>query len=79
MLELLKSPGFSKLIKQYSAKEIMIFILKLGYVNGKNFSTKAISNFLGINEQEIIDITKKLLFDYKDKINAKKSKKWSAK
>ena len=70
MLELLKSPGFSKLIKQYSAKEIMIFILKLGYVNGKNFSTKAISSFLGINEQEIIDITKKLLSDYKDTINS---------
>lgn len=69
LLELLRSPSFAKMLSVYSAKEVMIASLKLGYVDGKCFTTTAIANFLGIEEQEIIDITKKLLLAYKEKIN----------
>ena len=69
MLELLRSPKFSKMLDKYSAKEKMIISLKLGYIDGKCFSTKTISEFLTIPEQEIIDITRKVLLEYQTMIN----------
>lgn len=69
ILELLRTPYFTKMISMYSPKEAMIVSLKLGYVDGKYFSTSAISEFLGIEQQEVIDITKKALFAYKEGIN----------
>lgn len=70
LLELLRTPAFSKMVNMYSPKEIMIASLKLGYVDGKCFSNSAISEFLGIETQEIIDTIKKILLTYKDKINS---------
>ena len=52
-----------------SVKEAIIISLKLGYVDEKYFSTEAISQFLGIEEEEVIDVTKKVLDSYKDNIN----------
>lgn len=69
LMELLRTPIFTKMLTVYSPKEIMISSLKLGYIDGKCFSNKAISEFLGIDTQEIIDTTKRILLDYKDKIN----------
>ena len=69
MIELLRSPSFSKMLKKHSAKEMMIITLKLGFIDGKCFTTQAISNFLGIEEQEIITITKNILLEYKDMVN----------
>ena len=69
MLEFLKTPSFSKLISSYSAKDAMIISLKLGLIDGKCFSNSAISEFLGIEKEEIIDITKNVLLVYKERIN----------
>lgn len=70
MLELLRSPKFSKMLNKYSAKEKMIISLKLGYIDGKCFSTDAISEFLDIPEQEIITLTHKVLLEYQEMINS---------
>ena len=65
VLELLKTPSFYKLLENLSIKEAIIVSLKLGYVDGKYFSTESIANFLEIDELEVIDITKKVLLLYK--------------
>ena len=70
MLELLRSPKFSKMLNKYSAKEKMIISLKLGYIDGKCFSTEAISKFLEIPEKEIISLTHKVLLEYQEMINS---------
>lgn len=70
MLELLRSPKFSKMLNKYSAKEKMIISLKLGYIDGKCFSTNAISKFLDIPEQDIITLTHKVLLEYQKIINS---------
>lgn len=69
MLELLRTPMFSNVMNQYSIREIVIASLKLGYINGKCFSTKAIAEFLGIESQEIINVTRTMLENYKEKLN----------
>ena len=69
ILELLKTPSFTNMMNVYSPKEAMIVSLKLGYIDGKFFSNSTISEFLGIEEQEIIDITKKILLASKERLN----------
>lgn len=69
ILELLRTPILSKTINMYSPKEIVIASLKLGYIDGKCFSNAAISEFLGIETQEVIDTTKNVLLAYKEKLN----------
>lgn len=66
MLELLRTPTFSSMMDQFSPKEAIIISLKLGYVDGKYFSTSSIAGFLDIEEQEVIDTTKKALLMYQD-------------
>ena len=70
MLELLRNPRFSNMLNKYSAKEKIIISLKLGYIDGKCFSTKSISEFLSIPEQEIITLTRKVLLEYQKMINS---------
>ena len=69
VLELLKTPSFNKLLTVLSVKEAVIVSLKLGYIDGKYFSTDSISTFLGIDPQEIRDTTKNFLCSYKEYIN----------
>ena len=69
MLKLLRTPTFAEMMNVLSVKEAIIISLKLGYVNEKSFSTEAIAQFLGIEEEEVIDVTKKVLLLYKEKIN----------
>ena len=52
-----------------SSKEAIIIALKLGYVDEKYFSTKSIADFLDIDEDEVRETTKKILFLYKENIN----------
>ena len=52
-----------------TAKESIIISLKLGYVDGKYFSTESIAQFLEIEELEVIETTKKVLLLYKENIN----------
>lgn len=69
MLELLRSPSFTDMMNILSAKEAVIISLRLGYVDNKYFTPKAISNFLGIDEEEVNETTKKVLLVYKDNFN----------
>lgn len=69
ILELLKTPSFSQIMNMYSPKEAMIVSLKLGYIDGKYFSTSSIASFLGIDPQEVIDTTRTVLLEYKEKLN----------
>ncbi|MDD6879334.1 MAG: sigma-70 family RNA polymerase sigma factor [bacterium] len=69
MLELLRTPSFNQIMKVLTVKESVIISLKLGYVDGKYFSTESIAEFLGIESQEVIDITKKVLLLYKENIS----------
>lgn len=70
MLELLRTPTFTEMMSILTAKESIIISLKLGYVDGKYFSTESIAQFLGIEETEVIEATKKVLLLYKENINS---------
>lgn len=69
MLELLRTPTFTQMMSMLTTKESVIISLRLGYVDGKYFSTESIANFLGIDETEVIETTKKVLLLYKESIN----------
>ena len=66
MLDLLKTPSFTQLMQVLTMKEIVIIALKLGYIDDKYFSNDTIAEFLGIDQQEVIDTTTKALLLYKD-------------
>ncbi len=70
MLELLRTPTFTEMMSILTAKESIIISLKLGYVDGKYFSTESIAQFWGIEEKEVIEATKKVLLLYKENINS---------
>lgn len=69
MLELLRTPTFTQMMNILSTKEAIIISLKLGYVDGKYFSTEAIAKFLGIEEHDVTETIKKVLLLYKENIN----------
>ncbi len=70
ILDLLRTPSFSQMMSVLSVKEAVIISLKLGYIDGKYFSTKSISEFLGVEPSEVIETTKKVLLVYKENINS---------
>ena len=70
VLELLRTLSFTQMMNSLSVKEAVIISLRLGYIDGKYFSTESISEFLGIEPIEVIETTKKVLLVYKDNINS---------
>lgn len=70
MLELLRTPTFTQMMGVLTPKESIIISLKLGYVDGKYFSTESIAQFLEIEEKEVIETTKKVLLLYKENMNS---------
>jgi hypothetical protein len=66
LLELMRTPTYNELTSSFSAKDAIIIGLKLGYVDGKYFSTEAIANFLGESEDTVRESTQKVLLAYKD-------------
>lgn len=52
-----------------SVKESVIISLKLGYIDGKCFTTESIAKFLEIEQDEVRETTKKALLLYKKNIN----------
>lgn len=68
ILKTVKTPLFNKMVGVLNPKEAMIVSLKLGFVDDKYFSTEAISNFLGIEEDEVREITSRVLKDYKKQV-----------
>lgn len=67
--ELFKTQYFDAKLKAYTPKEITIIALNFGYINNKSFTTSEIASFLGVETQEVIDIIKKVLLEYKDMVN----------
>ena len=61
MLKLSETPIFSKMKDILTIKEMVIISLKFGYINEKCFSDKAIAEFLGIQQSEVLAISKKYL------------------
>ncbi len=69
LLELLKTPTFGQMMTTLSVKDAVILSLKLGYIDGKYFSTESIAKFLQIEEDEVREVIKKVLLLYKENIN----------
>lgn len=69
VLELLRTPTFSQMMSVLSVKESVIISLKLGYIDGKYFSTESIAEFLSIEPDEVRETIKKVLLLYKENIN----------
>lgn len=69
ILELMRTPSFGEMLKSLTPKEAVIICLKLGYVDGKYFTTESVAGFLGIETSEVIETTKKVLLVYKENIN----------
>ena len=65
MLELLKTPTLKEIMTEFSAKDAVIIMLKLGYIDNKYFSTESIAEFLGITTTEVRESTTKILSLYK--------------
>ena len=65
ILELLKTPTLREIMTEFSAKEAVIIMLKLGYVDNKHFSTESIAEFLGITTTEVRESVIKILNLYK--------------
>ena len=57
------------MMEKLGPKQAIIISLRLGYVDGKCFTSKSIADFLGIEEQEVIETTKNVLLLYRDNIN----------
>ena len=68
-LLMLRTPLLEKRMTKLAPKDLVIISLKLGYIDNKFFSTKEISKFLDITEEEINQTTKKVLLSYKEDIN----------
>ena len=69
MLEIFRSYSFKEMLNYLTPKEAVIICLRFGYIDNRYYSVQAISNFLGISELEVLDITKKILLLFKDNIN----------
>lgn len=70
ILELIKTPTFTELMTQLNPKSGIIIALRLGYVDGKYFTSESIASFLGIEVKEVIETTKEVLNLYKQNINS---------
>lgn len=69
LLILLRTPTFFQMASALSFKEAIIVSLKLGYIDGKYFSTESIAQFLNIDPAEVIETTKKVLMMYKENLS----------
>lgn len=63
-------PAFTQTMNMLTSKESLIISLKLASIEGKQFSTESIAEFLGIEEIDVIETTKKVLLLYKENINS---------
>jgi len=68
MLKMLKDANFDVVLKVLSIKEAVILCLSLGYVNNQYLSSSNIATFLKMDEREVLDIKKRALMIYKEKM-----------
>lgn len=65
MLEIISKPSFTTLLEALTPKEAIIFSLRLG-ITGKAYKANDISEFLGIDIQDVNDTTKKAIRIFQD-------------
>lgn len=69
ILGIFHNPEFLEMTKKKPLDECLIMSLKLGYFQEKCFSTDAIADFLDVDKEYVINITKQGLTSYKEKLN----------
>ena len=69
ILGIFHNPEFLEMTKKKSLDECLIMSLKLGYFQEKCFSTDAIADFLDVDKEYVINVTKQGLTSYKEKLN----------
>ncbi len=69
ILGIFHNPEFLEMTKKKPLDECLIMSLKLGYFQEKCFSTDAIADFLDVDKEYVINITKQGLNSYKEKLN----------
>lgn len=69
ILGIFHNPEFIEMTKKKPLDECLIMSLKLGYFQEKCFSTDAIANFLDVDKEYVITVTKQGLTSYKEKLN----------
>ena len=69
ILGIFHNPEFIEMTKKKPLDECLIMSLKLGYFQEKCFSTDAIADFLDVDKEYVINVTKQGLTSYKEKLN----------
>ena len=69
ILGIFHNPEFLEMTKKKTLDECLIMSLKLGYFQEKCFSTDAIADFLDVDKEYVINVTKQGLTSYKEKLN----------
>lgn len=69
ILRIFHNPEFLEMTKKKPLDECLIMSLKLGYFQEKCFSTDAIADFLDVDKEYVINVTKQGLNSYKEKLN----------
>lgn len=69
ILGIFHNPEFLEMTKKKPLDECLIMSLKLGYFQEKCFSTDAIANFLDVDKEYVINVTKQGLTSYKERLN----------
>ena len=67
-VKLSKSEEMLNIFDEFSSDELIIVILKFGFINNQFFSDDVISNFLNIDVNKVNEVTKIVLSNYKDNI-----------
>ncbi len=69
ILGIFHNPEFIEMTKKKPLDECLIMSLKLGYFQEKCFSTDAIADFLDVDKEYVINVTKQGLTSYKERLN----------
>lgn len=70
VLEVFQHPIFKNIVKEkMSLDELVIFSLKVGYCQGKYFSTSSIANFFGMDPNKVVEIRNQGLELCKEEFN----------
>ena len=67
-VKLSKSEEMLNIFDEFSSDELIIIILKFGFINNQFFSDDVISNFLNIDVNKVNEVTNIVLSNYKDNI-----------
>ncbi len=67
-IKVLKDFKWENIFNNLTKEEALIFCLKLGFIDDECYETEKIANFFKIDEQEVIKIVKKVLFDFRKEL-----------